>query len=420
MAVFNIAANQVLPQPVTSMYQGKAMRIALENDQLKNQAMQQEIEAFPQQQEMAKKELEIKEANAAAALQNAQTSYAKELREATDTNLEGQRDMWARTHLMFQGAMEQGNQEEARSMIASALMESKAVDSEDELDQALQVVETVGPDRFFRSMYSTAESVLKEKPPSGSARNVLLPDGTRQSAIENDKGELIDPETGERLPKGTTMISQNITTDDPSGLTGSQAGRRLSLAMDSYEGSATINESITDVLPKIIETPGVAGTSGKFAEFVGASATYLLGEEAGDRAAELFSGANQEDLAKIRTQMQTLRARLRPIVTGEEGARQSESERALANQAIGYIDNIQSITDLAQAYPKVVGAMKQLMVESYVNQYQQAKRHDDLRFPFDLNTQEGLESFMESMAAAGQDEDTAVSAYERLKKIQND
>lgn len=409
MPVYDIAANQVLAKPVSNFYQGKAMRLALESEKLKNQVMEQEIEAAP---DIRAREQQEADAN----LLKAQTEYAKAIREMEDAQREEQVRELTGAYSVYQDAMSETEDPEQAEQAAVAYVQSQG-GSEEEVAGIQDGARSVGGmGRFLKAMISEAENVLGSN--KGEAVNVMLPGGERQSAIETEEGILIDPETRKPLPKGTTEVSQQITTDNPGDLTPSQHGKRVSEAMDSYEGSNNINEAITNVLPKIIENPGVAGTSGKFAEFVGAGATFLMGKEAGDLAAEYFSGMDQEQLAKIRTQMQTLRARLRPIVTGEEGARQSESERQLANQAIGHIDSIQSVTDLAQAYPKVIGSLKQLMVESYVNQYQKATTHESIEVPFDLTTDDGLDQFMEKMAVAGMDEDTAVEAFKRLKKIQ--
>jgi len=256
------------------------------------------------------------------------------------------------------------------------------------------------------------------KPAKGSSVNVLTPDGKTYLGIENEDGSIVDAETGQPFPRGSTKIGQNVTATSVGGLTQSQQGARLSDAMDSFQGSTKINESISSILPKIIGSPGAAGTTGRIASFAGNAATILLSEDAGDKVAEIFSGMNQEELSKIETQMKLLRSQLRPLVTGDAGSRQSESERQLAGEAIGYIEQIKSTADLAQAYPKVIGSLKQLMVESYVNQYQKAKNNDGVEYPFDLTTDSGMEDFAYALFEAGLDEDTIGEAMDRALKIQ--
>jgi len=51
--VFNAAENQVLFNPVSSYYQGKAIRLALENKALANEALQQEVEGYDDAQARA-------------------------------------------------------------------------------------------------------------------------------------------------------------------------------------------------------------------------------------------------------------------------------------------------------------------------------------------------------------------------------
>lgn len=279
---------------------------------------------------------------------------------------------------------------------------------------------TSGATRYDAAGNVIADNPIEEKPKEekGSYKNALLPNGERQGAIELEDGTLVDPETRRPLPPGTTVIGQTIQAENVGGLTESQAGARLSDAMTSYQGSDKINESIASVLPKIIGSPGAAGTTGRLASFAGNVATILMNEEAGNTVSELFSGMDQEELSRIETEMKLLRAKLRPLVTGDSGSRQSESERRLAGEAIGFIEEIKTTADLAQAYPKVIGSLKQLVVESYVNQYQQAKNNEGIDYPFDLTTSEGMEDFALTLFDSGLDEQTIEEAMNRSLKIQ--
>jgi len=54
MPALNIAANQILPKPVTSFLQGKAMRLAQENQRIANEAAQAELDYIPEQQDRAR------------------------------------------------------------------------------------------------------------------------------------------------------------------------------------------------------------------------------------------------------------------------------------------------------------------------------------------------------------------------------
>jgi len=54
MAALNIANSQILPKPVTSFLQGKAMRLAQENQRIANEAAQAELDYIPEQQDRAR------------------------------------------------------------------------------------------------------------------------------------------------------------------------------------------------------------------------------------------------------------------------------------------------------------------------------------------------------------------------------
>jgi len=55
MAALNIANSQILPKPVTSFLQGKAMRLAQENQRIANEAAQAELDYIPEKQDLARR-----------------------------------------------------------------------------------------------------------------------------------------------------------------------------------------------------------------------------------------------------------------------------------------------------------------------------------------------------------------------------
>jgi len=175
---------------------------------------------------------------------------------------------------------------------------------------------------------------------------------------------------------------------------------------------------ITSTLPQIIELPGTVGIKG----IVGQGGAGVLSSLGQDEMAAAFaqwaSGASQEDIAQIRTQMQTIRGKIRPIVTGEYGARVSENERKIASDAVGLIDNLEGLADISKAYPQVLGSLRQLYAESWATKYRTASQDKDIDYPYDLaNKEQRIELFTE-FSDAGVDINTAKRTMIRLKSIQ--
>ena len=139
--------------------------------------------------------------------------------------------------------------------------------------------------------------------------------------------------------------------------------------------------------------------------------------------AEMFtqymSNATGEEIAALQTQLQTLRGRVVSILTGENSSRLSETERAIASNAVGLIDQgLQGPSDLTKAYPRVVGSMNQLYAESWATKYRLAKRESGLSYPYNLaEKSQRIELFTE-FSDAGVDAETAKRTMVRLKSIQ--
>ena len=75
---FNAAQNQVLISPVSNYYQGKAMRLALENKALANEALQQEVDMADAKFDLETRKVETQE----GVLEQRITEYADEVGEA--------------------------------------------------------------------------------------------------------------------------------------------------------------------------------------------------------------------------------------------------------------------------------------------------------------------------------------------------
>jgi len=190
-------------------------------------------------------------------------------------------------------------------------------------------------------------------------------------------------------------------------------------AIESANTSAALRRDLVSTLPEVQANKRSVGIRGNIGLSLGGLGTNILGPEFGDAVARAIAGNDQEKLAQIQTRLTTLRSKLRPIVTGEGGTRQSETERQIASKAIGFIDQIRGPADLARAFPQVIGALKELTVATLENEFEQARISDAVDFPFDLSQKEGFIKLGEMLSEAGFTLEEAQRARDRLLRIQN-
>ena len=190
-------------------------------------------------------------------------------------------------------------------------------------------------------------------------------------------------------------------------------------AVESANASAALRRNLTGTLPEIQANKGSVGIRGQLGLGVGGLATNILGQQAGDEIAKAIAGNDQEKIAQVLTRLQTLRAQIIPIVTGERSSRFSEPEREIANKALGVIDQIKGPADLTRAFPQVIGAMKELTVATLENEFEQAAISPAVEFPFDLSNDQGFRDLWAMLSAAGFTVEEGIRARDRLQRIQN-
>jgi len=216
----------------------------------------------------------------------------------------------------------------------------------------------------------------------------------------------------------TEIIKSGGASQSYDPRTQSQKGGAYQDNLDSYNASVKTNEMVSDLLPKVIELPGTVGSTGKIAGYLSAVGTIFGQEPAAEAIAEAIAGTDRETIAMMETQMQVLAAQLIPILTREEGSRVSDKELDISRRAAGAIDKIETVSDLFRTYPQVIGAMKQLNQENWVNQYQVAKKEEKIDYPYDLSLRDQKIELVEKILEAGVDADTAQQTLARLMKIQ--
>ncbi len=232
------------------------------------------------------------------------------------------------------------------------------------------------------------DTTVKQKPPTKGLSLTTSPDGT----VTFTQGNVDAP-----------LNEKKINTD----------------AVESANDSAALRRDLLSTLPELAENRKSVGIRGNVGLGLGGVVTNILGEQAGDAVSQAIAGNDQEKLAQIQTRLTTLRSKLRPIVTGEGGARQSETERQIASKAIGFIDQIKGPADLARAFPQVQGAMKELIGATLENEFEQASRSPAVEYPVDLTNDEGIIELGRMLDSAGFTLEEAIRVRDRLLKIRN-
>ena len=260
-----------------------------------------------------------------------------------------------------------------------------------------------------------ADTDNKERQARGESTTTLAGlQATRRYLIANGGSVKEIAEVDAQIAKNATVTG--TTPDDPrSSSTISKAHQKN---LDIYNSSDSLDEILTDAMPKMMSLQGSVGARGRAAMSIGGILTNMNQDEAAEFMTDFIAGADQETIAGMQTQMKVIRAQLTPILTLEKGTRISDKELEISNTTAGVIDEIESVADLAKAYPQVIGALKQLYEESLVSRYQLAKQDKNINYMYDLTTQDGVTSIIRHMEQAGIDEKGRARAITRLMRIQ--
>ena len=272
-------------------------------------------------------------------------------------------------------------------------------------------------------MHSTALAIKGQfasqaKPQGQQQADFLGPDGRAyQGSFDPATGQYKDADGN--VIKGARPIAPQATQGDLADpRTKSQRGAAYEEARDAVNASSSLNELIATTLPEIAALPKTVGISGKFGMAGGGLLSAMGQKEMADTFAKAMAGADQETIAAMQTRLQIIRGNITALVTGEESKRLSETERKIASDAVGLIDQIQGPADLTRSYPQVVGALKQLYEESWARRYKTAMAEPNIPIPYDLSTKDGRIGLLSEFSDAGIDADSAKRAVTRMMAIQ--
>ena len=415
MAAYN-PPQQILFSPVSNYYQGKAIRAGLaaqeqdaEFKDLQIDLAEQELKDVPTKREAARK---------AALLQqeNIRTQIDERLRQGEREELE--LSAKALTPLLTDYSNEK-NEDLALEGFNKNI--GTAIQSLSEKEQ-LKVIEAMGEDKQFdhdevHRIGLGVRMFTDDEKGDRSAQKFIDRDGNAVQGSMDKQGNYFDSSGVQRTD--ITPIAPGATQESIDPRTDSQLGGAYQQNLDEYNKSSDVQELISSTLPQVIEMPGAVGAKGAITTAGSGLLTSLGQDEMAGAFAQYMSGATQEEVAALQTQLQTLRGRVTDILTGEGSSRLSETERAIASNAVGLIDQgLQGPSDLTKAYPRVVGAMNQLYAESWATKYRLAERDKNIPYPYDLSDKSQRIELLTEFSESGVGVDTAKRTVVRLKSIQ--
>ena len=414
MPVFDPRQGQVLFSPVTNYYRGQAIRQDAADK--KQMAELRGLQIDSAKEELADAPRKRKQEEAMLALQyaNMVSTVQKRTLEIGEKEMSAGRDVW-QPFVKKYGEMYKEDPVAAGKWANANLAPAIKRLPESQRAASLEAINKDGNPAISHSEISALGLMTTV----ADAEDPNSPTSHKKNIDALVAAEHITQEQGNEMLKAIEVKAGTITgttEHDPRSTAG--RSREFLENKNKYSASSDVQELISSALPRVNELPGAVGARGAIG-VGGAGFLSTLGQdEMAEAFAQYMSGVSPAEATQIQTQLQVLRGRIIPIVTGEQGKRLSEMEREIASKAVGLIDSIKGPADLTKSYPQVMGAMRQLYAESWVTQYNVANRDEDIPYPYDLsNKDQRIELFTE-FSEADVDIDTAKRTMVRLKKIQ--
>lgn len=422
MPVFDPRQGQVLVSPVTSFYQGKAIRQQQKDAEQMGRMRELQIEeaeyqASPERRAKAEEILDLKLQQARSAVDQAVVDLGAETLKFMANTLapitSGATSMAMSGDL--EGATEYYNREIKRLLptlpgpIAEAVQKGAGPDkvySPEEIANTKLMLSQWGAKNDEKR--TQAKFVLNGKPVQGSF--------DKYGNYYDANGQLA---TGKVEPFATGRTEEDLIAGGGDPRTESQRGSDYSDNLRNYNQSSDIEEMVSTALPRVASLPGAVGFTGK-AGIAGAGLLTTLGQdELANRFAEWTSDATPEEISSVMAQLQAVRGQLLPIVTGQESrARLSDEERRVGDRAVALIEEIKGPADLAKSYPQVIGALKQFYEETWAKKYRIAQQDPNINYPYDLSKRAQAEELIAEFQEAGIDDESIGRALLRLGNIQ--
>jgi hypothetical protein len=364
------------------------------------------------QTDLMNKQVELYDTEVGIKKQNADTAASNSLRQWQEfwaKGAEEEKEAVGNAFAAYDAAYKETNDDEAAT---GAFIDSLSVNYPEAVERFAG--QTIRPEMAEAAIMTADEQLIRGRDgKSYQQADFISPDGR---AVQGS----FDPETGEYIESDMSPIAPQATQGDISDpRTPSQQGAAYDKNLSQYNESSNVQEMIGAVLPRVSDLPGAVGFTGK-AAIAGAGVLTTMGyDEAATAFSQWLASANPEEVAGVMAQLQAVRGQLIPIVTGQESrARLSDQEQQLGDKAVALINQIQGPSDLAKAYPQVVGALRQFYEESWAKQYRIAKQDEYIDWPYDLTDRDEMVDFVQEALNAGLDEDSIRRMVTRMKLIQ--
>ena len=260
----------------------------------------------------------------------------------------------------------------------------------------LAVRDENAPGGFRQVMPGAAEK------PNYKERTVSYDGKTYTKEVSRDNGVTWEKVPGSipvdiRKATGGTDIKIDMGGSGEANVPGIGMQDKRELAKQVRQSAAAIAD-LTRFIANVKKTPGAIGLKGTVGVPVSGVAEQFLGQGTGETVSKAITGGSQASVREIRTQAQLLRGRLLPIATGESG-RFTESERAMAGEAMAALDATQGPSQVFQASKTIL--QLELLAQS------RAQRALGVKNRFDLSKPEGgIKQGRELKAMGFSDEET--------------
>lgn len=238
MPVYNIAANQQLARPVDAMYEGKAVRLALKNKDLANQALQQEIDA-----NLPERKAQVAEGNLELRAKEYRRGLDQDSREAIE------RGSAAGVKILEEG----GSVEDANKAFRYAA-------SPEEYDEAIDDGVVI-PEEVMRIWAPTEDTRRTLSLEESMALPGMTEDRAKNSVIqEDDSGQIFIDDA----PTGMTEqdLATRETAVNPAGVS-----KNTIDFQDNVIGAVGAVQMGTELLTTAADNPEALGMAGGFMRF---------------------------------------------------------------------------------------------------------------------------------------------------------
>lgn len=211
--------------------------------------------------------------------------------------------------------------------------------------------------------------------PNTTLRTFEMPDGRALSVPADDRASIDRAVAagGVETPRSRQSDQISVTGDDQKGVDETRTQiRELSSSMEELDATMEQFEA----------NPEAGGITGTIIEKAGG----VLQQIPGGSAVLDMAGIKPEEVKAVRSQMRSTVSRMLSTITAEEGGRYTDTERRIAQEALGVLDETASDQQIRSAMQQAVNIQRRSLVRQVDRLRGQAEISvDDLRTPDGIN-----------------------------------